>query len=171
MQRILGVDPGSRCTGYGIIWVKGSQMGCITHGYIRTQTNETADRLHEIFSGLSNIIAEYQPHTSAIEKVFMHQNVQSALKLGQARGALMVALANAGLAVAEYSPREVKQATVGYGAASKGQIQHMVSSLLQLKEKPQADAADALAIAICHSSMQHFRDKLSKATVTAGEGA
>ena len=101
----------------------------------------------------------------------MHQNAQSALKLGQARGVALVSAANNDIPVYEYSARQIKQAVVGYGAASKAQVQHMICSLLKLDEKPQADAADALAIALCHGNTQHLTNKLQRATITAGEGS
>lgn len=162
-QIILGIDPGSRVTGYGLIWTERSKQGCITHGCIRTLAEDFSDRLHEIYSNLKTLIEEYRPHEAAIEKVFVQKNVQSALKLGQARGAALVAMASMGLKVAEYSPREIKQATVGYGAASKEQIQQMVTSLLQLKIKPPTDAADALAIALCHANCRLLKQRLAVA--------
>ncbi len=110
-----------------------------------------AQRLQEIFQSLSQLIAEFQPDTLAIEKVFMHRNADAALKLGQARGAAIVAAVNAGLAVYEYSPNAIKQAVVGHGHADKIQVQHMVRVLLNLPGTPQADAADALAVALCHA--------------------
>ncbi len=163
-QIILGIDPGSRCTGYGLIWTQGSEQGCIAHGCIRTESESFADRLVEIYSNLLKIISEYKPHEGAIERVFVQKNVQSALKLGQARGVALVAMAIQGLQVAEYSPREIKQAAVGYGAADKEQVQRMVSALLQLKTKPQADAADALAIAVCHANTRLLASQMLNAT-------
>lgn len=149
---ILGVDPGSRITGYAVIWVSGNQQGCITHGTIQLKEPEFSDRLHTIFSQLCDIITTYQPTESAIESVFIKNNVASALKLGQARGAAIVACAHHHLPVAEYSPREIKQASVGYGNADKKQVQEMVKMLFQLTKAPTADAADALAIALCHAN-------------------
>ena len=168
-QIILGIDPGSRITGYGLIWIEGSKQGCIEHGTIRTISENFSDRLHEIYSQLKTIIQTYQPSEAAIEQVFVQKNVQSALKLGQARGAAIVAMASEGLFVAEYSAREIKQATVGYGAASKEQMQHMVSSLLQLKSTPPSDAADALAIALCHANGRLLKQRLAKAGVKMEE--
>ncbi len=170
MRRIiLGIDPGSRVTGYGLVWSEGSKQGCIGHGCIRTVSENFSDRLHEIYVQLKVVIQEHQPHEAAIEQVFVQKNVQSALKLGQARGAALVALATCGLAVAEYSAREIKQATVGYGAASKAQMQSMICSLLQLKTTPPSDAADALAIALCHANCRLLKQRLAKAGVKMEE--
>ena len=157
---ILGIDPGSRCTGYGIIWVEGSHQGHIAHGVIRTDFEEMEKRLYQIYETLSRLIDEHQPHEAAIEQIFMNQNPQSALKLGQARGAALVAIASKQLSLSEYSPREVKQAVVGYGAAEKKQIQHMIGSLLSLKKTISSDAADALAIALCHANSRQLRNKI-----------
>ena len=136
---ILGIDPGSCITGYGIIQVEGSQLSYLDSGCIK------------IFIGLQSVVQQYTPSEAAIEQVFMHINANAALKLGQARGAALVAAALAKLIVSEYSARQVKQSVVGYGAANKQQVQHMVRLLLNLDRSPQADAADALAIAICHA--------------------
>lgn len=149
--RLLGVDPGSRITGFGIILLENRQHRYLSSGCIRTEGGEMAGRLQEIFQGLSQLIQEFQPHMLAIEKVFMHRNADAALKLGQARGAALVAATNAGLAVHEYTPNEIKQAVVGHGHADKRQVQHMVRVLLNLPATPQADAADALAVALCHA--------------------
>ncbi len=157
---ILGIDPGSRITGYGVIQLKGSKPIYLTSGCIRIAEHSVNKRLHYIYRGLSEIIAIYQPHEVAIEQIFMHQNANSALKLGQARGAAIVAIADRPLA--EYSARQIKQAVVGYGAARKEQVQQMIQVLLNLSGNPQADAADALAIAICHAhSRQGLASKLA----------
>lgn len=151
MTLILGIDPGSRITGYGVIRTHGQRQEYITSGCIRTQsTAGLAGRLRDIFEGVSEIISEFQPQQLAIEKVFMARSADSALKLGQARGAAIVAAATLGLDVFEYEARKVKQAVVGTGAADKKQVQHMVRLLLKLPAEPQEDAADALAIALCH---------------------
>lgn len=147
MTIILGIDPGSRQTGFGIIKTQGNQHQYITSGCLFL-TGHASDRLQKIFSGIQELILKYNPHEAAIEQIFMHQNPNSALKLGQARGAAIVAL---NLPLAEYSARQVKQSVVGYGAAKKEQVQHMVKRLLNLSEELQADAADALAIALCHA--------------------
>jgi crossover junction endodeoxyribonuclease RuvC len=159
MTTIIGIDPGSRITGYGIIHVTGNQSRYVASGCLPLSGETPAARLQEIFSKLTDIVHRYQPQEAAIEQVFMHVNVSSALKLGQARGAAIVALGI--LPVAEYSARQVKQAIVGYGAAKKEQIQHMVQCLLNLPNKLQADEADALAIALCHA---HTRTNLGALT-------
>lgn len=153
---ILGIDPGSRTTGYGVIKITGTKLSYITSGCIRIQGEKINLRLQQIYQGLSQIINTYQPHEGAIEKIFMSQNAGSALKLGQARGAAIVAVVDRPLA--EYSARQVKQAVVGHGAASKEQVQQMIQVLLNLSGIPQADAADALAVAVCHA---HSRQGLS----------
>lgn len=153
MAIILGVDPGSRITGYGVIRAEGRHIEYIDSGCIRVGEKPMAERLQTIFQSLATLIGEYRPQEFAIEQVFMARNPDSALKLGQARGAAIVSAANSGLAVHEYSARQVKQAVVGKGGADKSQVQHMVQVLLSLSRKPQADAADALAIAMCHAHM------------------
>ena len=153
MAIILGVDPGSRITGYGIIRAEGRLIEYIDSGCIRVGEKPMAERLQTIFQSLATLIGEYRPEQFAIEQVFMARNPDSALKLGQARGAAIVSAANSGLPVHEYSARQVKQAVVGKGGADKAQVQHMVQALLSLSRKPQADAADALAIALCHAHM------------------
>lgn len=153
MAIILGVDPGSRITGYGVIRADGRHIEYIDSGCIRVGEKLMAERLQTIFQSLATLIGEYRPEEFAIEQVFMARNPDSALKLGQARGAAIVSAANSGLAVHEYSARQVKQAVVGKGGADKSQVQHMVQVLLSLSRKPQADAADALAIAMCHAHM------------------
>lgn len=151
MAVILGIDPGSRITGYGIIRSNGNRHQYISSGCIRTQQANFPERLHLIFQGVTQIIQQYQPQYVAIEQVFMAKNPDSALKLGQARGAAIVAAVHQQLPVAEYTARQVKQSVVGSGAADKTQVQHMVTHLLQLNGVPQADAADALAVALCHA--------------------
>ncbi len=149
MTTIIGIDPGSRHTGYGVIKLTEQQSVYVTSGCIHLDNEQKLpERLQKIFSGLQEIIGLHQPIEAAIEQVFMHENPGSALKLGQARGAAIVALT---IPVAEYSARQVKQAVVGYGAAKKDQVQQMVMRLLNITEKLQADAADALAIALCHA--------------------
>ena len=151
MTRILGIDPGSIITGYGIIDSEGNHTRYVTHGCIRVNCDALPDKLRHIFDQITLLAGEFQPVELAIEKVFMHKNADSALKLGQVRGVAMLAASSAGLEVAEYSPLSIKSAVVGYGRAEKQQVQHMVTRLLNLAEVPEpADAADALAIAICH---------------------
>ena len=154
MAIILGIDPGSRLTGYGVVRQTGQKFEYIASGCIRLTLNDIPDRLKQIFDGVSQIIAQTQPTMFAIEQVFMARNADSALKLGQARGAAIVAAKHAGLEVYEYSARQVKQSVVGTGAADKAQVQHMVRTLLKLPANPQADAADALAVALCHGHTQ-----------------
>ncbi|MDP5210721.1 crossover junction endodeoxyribonuclease RuvC [Microbulbifer sp. 2205BS26-8] len=150
MTRILGVDPGSRKTGYGIIDVKRSSARYVASGVIRIPEGPLPQRLKLIFDAVSQIAEQYRPVQMAIENVFMSKSAGSALKLGQARGAAIVAGTHWGLEVAEYEARKVKQAVVGNGAADKLQVQHMVKTLLSLPASPQEDAADALAVALCH---------------------
>ncbi|TVP55550.1 MAG: crossover junction endodeoxyribonuclease RuvC [Halomonadaceae bacterium] len=161
MTIILGVDPGSRITGYGVIRAEGSRLTYIDSGCIRMKEDTMAVRLQTIYAGLAEIIAEYRPEEFAIEQVFLSRNVDSALKLGQARGVAMVCAANAGLAVNEYAARQVKQAIVGKGSADKVQVQHMVQAIMELPRRPQEDAADALGIAICHAHMRQSLARLS----------
>ncbi|ALO35108.1 Holliday junction resolvase [Colwellia sp. MT41] len=153
MKIILGIDPGSRFTGYGVIKQENRQLTYLGSGCIKalSQGDELASRLQTIFAGISEIIIQFKPDMFAIEQVFMGVNPGGALKLGQARGAAIVAATNTGLTISEYSARQIKQAVVGTGAADKSQVQHMVKTLLKLPGTPQADAADALAVAICHA--------------------
>lgn len=160
--RILGIDPGSRITGFGVIELRGGKLHYVSSGCIRTQGDEMAGRLKEIFDGVREVVTRYAPQTMAIERVFMSRNADSALKLGQARGAAICATVFHDLPVSEYSATEIKQAVVGKGNAAKQQVQHMVTALLNLPGTPQADAADALAVAMCHShimSTQHYIHK------------
>jgi len=149
--RILGIDPGSRITGFGVIEREGSRVVYVESGCIRAGDGDFAGRLKTIFDGLRDIVALYAPEQVAIEQVFMHRNPDSALKLGQARGAAICAVMSMGLNISEYTPSEIKQATVGKGNAAKEQVQHMVTAMLKLPGTPQADAADALAVALCHN--------------------
>lgn len=156
MTIILGIDPGSRVTGYGLIRQVGQKIEYIDSGCIRTVPHhELSQKLLQIYDGICQLMDHYSPEEVAIEQVFMHQNPNSALKLGHARGVAMVAAASHRVTVSEYSAREIKQTVVGYGAAEKSQVGHMVVNLLALNKAPQTDAADALAIAICHSHMRH----------------
>jgi crossover junction endodeoxyribonuclease RuvC len=149
---ILGIDPGSRITGYGIISKQGNRLIHVDNGAIFTQSaKDFPQRLEKIFTGLSAIIAQYQPTAVAVENVFLAKNAQSALKLGQARGAAIVAAVSLGLPVFEYTALQVKQAVVGTGRAEKTQVQHMIKALLNLPEVAQEDASDALAVAVCHA--------------------
>ncbi|QSX35265.1 crossover junction endodeoxyribonuclease RuvC [Shewanella avicenniae] len=150
MPIILGIDPGSRITGYGVIQCQGRHQIYLGSGCIRTASDDLPQRLQQIFMGISEIIRQYQPEQMAIEKVFLAKNADSALKLGQARGAAIVAATNAGLPVSEYTATQIKSAVVGTGRAQKTQVQHMITQILKLPGKPQADAADALSVAVCH---------------------
>ncbi len=152
MSIILGIDPGSRVTGYGVINTVGSKHEYIASGCIRVKGETLPEKLKYIFDGVNQIIETYIPQEMAIEQVFMSKNADSALKLGQARGAAMVAGTFHDLPVFEYAARRVKQSVVGKGSADKTQVQHMVTLLLKLAATPQADAADALAIALCHAN-------------------
>jgi len=149
-MRVLGIDPGSRITGYGVIAAEGRTLSFVAAGRIRAPAGAVPVRLGKIYQGVGDLIATYRPDALAIEDVFLAQNPQSALKLGQARGVAIAAAVAAELGVFEYSARKVKKAVVGTGRATKEQVQHMVRVLLNLKGQPGADAADALAIAICH---------------------
>jgi crossover junction endodeoxyribonuclease RuvC len=148
--RVLGIDPGSRTTGYGVIELQRGQSVYVASGCVRARQSDLAARLGEIYAGIVELIAQHRPDAVAVEQVFMARNANSALKLGQARGAALAAVVTIGLPVSEYAARRVKQAVTGTGAASKAQVQHMVCRLLKLRSAPSADAADALAIAICH---------------------
>lgn len=155
MALILGIDPGSRKTGFGIINVLGSKHEYVTSGVIRLPVDENLpERLKVIFDCITELIETHSPQQVAVEQVFMAKNPGSALKLGQARGAAVVACVNQNVDVFEYSALQIKQAVVGTGAAKKEQVQHMVKTLLKLPAVPQEDAADALAAAICHAHTQ-----------------
>ncbi len=168
MIRILGIDPGSRLTGYGLIDCEGNASRYVASGCLQVSGDTLSDRLGLIFRELSELVAEFRPQQFAIESVFMHRNADSALKLGQARGAAICAAVTSSLPVAEYAPREIKQAVVGKGGADKQQVQHMVRVLLNLVETPQADAADALAIALCHSFRDQALQRVAQATLLSG---
>ncbi|MES2142547.1 MAG: crossover junction endodeoxyribonuclease RuvC [Pseudomonadota bacterium] len=160
MSIILGIDPGSRFTGYGIIQSEKSQLSYLDSGCIKLGNSPFSERLEKIFTSLQTLLTQYKPTEAAIEQVFFHVNPNAALKLGQARGAAIVAAAVAKLTVSEYSARQVKQSVVGYGAANKQQVQHMVRMLLNLTSTPQVDAADALAVALCHAQSKPLQSSL-----------
>jgi crossover junction endodeoxyribonuclease RuvC len=164
MALILGVDPGSRKTGFGIINAVGSQLEYVVSGCIRLPDVELPERLGLIFHSLNEIIETHSPQQVAVEQVFFAKNAASALKLGQARGAAIVAAVSHGLEVAEYSARQIKHAVVGRGAADKQQVQMMVTALLKLNAAPQEDAADALAAALCHAHTQQSLIQMAGAT-------
>ncbi|MHB1184129.1 MAG: crossover junction endodeoxyribonuclease RuvC [Deltaproteobacteria bacterium HGW-Deltaproteobacteria-16] len=151
--RILGIDPGSRATGYGVIDCQGHALTFVTCGVIRTSEKKPfPERLEEIYDGIREVIAAYKPQLAGIEDIFTAINPRSALKLGHARGVLILAARQHGLLLEEYSPTVVKQAVAGYGQAPKEQVQHMVRVLLKLVASPSQDAADALAVAICRAN-------------------
>jgi crossover junction endodeoxyribonuclease RuvC len=154
--RILGLDPGSRATGFAVLDCNGSSTAYVASGAIRTSAPSFPRRLEEIFSGVASLVAEHRPDEVAIERVFMHRNPDSALKLGQARGAALCGTFSGGARVFEYAAREVKLAVVGTGAAQKEQVQLMVRQLLKLTGALGPDAADALAIALCHANTRRL---------------
>lgn len=163
MTRILGIDPGSRITGYGVVESGPRGLRYVASGCIRVQSDNFPERLKQIFDGVTEVIALYQPQQMAIEQVFMHKNADSALKLGQARGAAICASMNQQLPVFEYAARQVKQALVGKGSAEKQQVQHMVKILLSIQGEMQIDASDALAIGLCHSHYQETAKRMQQA--------
>ena len=151
MAVILGIDPGSRKTGFGVVQAHKGKASYLTSGIIRLPVDEPiGPRLGVLFASLNQIIDEFRPDQLAIEQVFLARSADAAIKLGQARGAAMVACVARDMSVHEYSARQIKQAVVGTGAASKEQVQHMVKTLLKLPAAPKEDAADALAAALCH---------------------
>jgi len=149
--RVLGIDPGSVITGYGIIDSNGARSVYVAHGHIRVKGDSFPDRLGHIHSAINEIVDEYNPERVAIEQIFVSTNPMSALKLGQARGAAITAVVSQGLPVSEYAARSVKQVVTGSGSSDKTQVQTMVKALLGLNRPVQVDAADGLAIAICHA--------------------
>jgi crossover junction endodeoxyribonuclease RuvC len=167
--RILGIDPGSQATGFGLIdWCDGDARYVVS-GAIRTSGAAFAPRLRQIFDGVLELVREYRPAEVAIERVFMHRNADSALKLGQARGAAICAVYSGASALYEYAPREVKLAIVGQGGAQKEQVQLMVRNLLRLQGELGADAADAIGLALCHAYSRGVREAVGSA-VTVLEG-
>lgn len=160
MARVLGIDPGSRVTGYGVIETNGSQSRHLASGCIRTQQKEFPLRLGEIYQGIRQVLLEFKPEQVAVEQVFVSNNASSALKLGQARGAAITAAVVLELPVFEYSAKSVKQALVGNGGAEKEQVQHMVRILLSMQGKMALDQSDALAIALCHAHTHAAFSKL-----------
>jgi crossover junction endodeoxyribonuclease RuvC len=155
--RILGLDPGSRRTGFGVIDCRGPENVHFTHGCISASGATLADRLRVIFEGVRELVALHRPQEVAVEQVFINRNADSALKLGQARGAVLCAVPD-GLPVFEYAPRAIKLAVVGFGGAEKRQVAHMIRALLRLEGRIAADASDALAIAVCHAHSRRLRE-------------
>lgn len=157
MVKILGIDPGTAITGYGLIETAGSRSSLLDYGCIRTAAGQLMpQRLQKLYHGMLQLLVEHQPEQVAVEKLFFNRNISTAIPVGQARGVLLLACAEHGIMVAEYTPLQVKQAVVGYGRAEKQQIQFMVARLLHMKTPPKSDdAADALAIALTHAQFFH----------------
>lgn len=167
-RRILGIDPGSRLTGFGVLDFAGDRPTYVASGTVRTPEGSFPDRLKRIFVSVGEIVEKYRPDIVAIESVFMARNAGSALKLGHARSAALCATFAFDVEVFEYAPREIKQAIVGNGSASKEQVQHMIVSLLQLDGAPSSDAADALAAAICHGHQRTLISRFNRGSSMAG---
>jgi crossover junction endodeoxyribonuclease RuvC len=163
--RVLGIDPGSQCTGFGVLDALGPRLTYVASGVIRTPDGEFAARLCEIFTCIRTVVAQYRPQEIAIERVFVNRNPDSALKLGQARGAAICGTIDANAEVFEYATRQIKQAVVGTGSAEKAQVQLMMRSILKLEGPVAADAADALAAAVCHALRGRVRASLTQAAV------
>ncbi len=163
MTRVLGIDPGSRITGYGVIESDGTRSRHLGSGCIRTASGNFPQRLGEIFTGLREVLLEWQPQEVAIEQVFVSRNASSALKLGQARGAAISAIVTLDLPVFEYTPAAVKQGLVGNGRAEKEQVQHMVRVILSMQGRMGLDESDALAIALCHAHSNATRKLIGEA--------
>jgi crossover junction endodeoxyribonuclease RuvC len=157
-MRILGLDPGTASTGYGIIDSIDGRLSLVTYGVIKTAARKSASiRLQSIYNEVNKLIAQYQPDGAGVEELFFGRNVTTAISVGQARGVLLLALANANIPVGEYSPPKIKDAVTGYGKADKAQVQLMVRNLLDLEETPRPDdAADGLAVAITHFQYQRY---------------
>ncbi|MBT5223791.1 MAG: crossover junction endodeoxyribonuclease RuvC [Gammaproteobacteria bacterium] len=162
MVRILGIDPGSRLTGFGVIDETATGYQYLASGCLRIKGDNFPLRLKQIFAGISDIVEEYKPTEMAIEQVFMHKNADSALKLGQARGAAICAVQLFDIPVFEYAARQVKQAVVGKGSADKLQVQQMVKILLGISGELQIDASDALSISLCHANFQQTQRRLQQ---------
>ena len=162
--RVLGIDPGSQRTGFGVLDAVGPRLTYVASGVIRTAKGEFADRLCEIFRCVQTLVAQYRPHEIAIERVFVNRNPDSALKLGQARGAAICGTVDANAEVFEYATRQIKQAVVGSGSAEKSQVSLMMKSILRLDGPLPSDAADALAAAVCHALRGRVRDSLRAAS-------
>jgi crossover junction endodeoxyribonuclease RuvC len=167
-QRILGIDPGSRLTGFGVLDFVGDTPAYVASGTVESKDGPFADRLRQIFDSVGDIVCQFEPDIVVIESVFMHKNAGSALKLGHARSAAICATFQHGLDVFEYAPREIKQAVVGTGSATKEQVQHMVVSILNLAGVPAPDAADALAAALCHGNQRRIHAQLGTGAAIAG---
>jgi crossover junction endodeoxyribonuclease RuvC len=165
--RVLGVDPGSQRTGFGIIDVAGPSLSYVASGVIRTAEGEFCARLHEIFRCMRDLVSQYRPQEIAIERVFVNRNPDSALKLGQARGAAICGAVDSNAQVFEYAPRQIKMAVVGTGNAEKKQVELMIKRMLKLEGKVAADAADALATAVCHALGRSMQQAMQRARARA----
>jgi crossover junction endodeoxyribonuclease RuvC len=163
--RVLGLDPGSLRTGFGVIDLQASGEAHVASGCIRATGTDLARRLGQIHQAVVQLIAQYQPTEVAIERVFMHRNADSALKLGQARGAALCAVVGHGASVHEYAPRAIKLAVVGSGSADKAQVSHMVQALLRIAAPATEDESDALAIALCHSAARRILHRVARSGV------
>lgn len=166
--RILGIDPGSRLTGFGVLDFEADNASYVASGTVQSIDGDFPVRLKRIFDSISEIVAEFRPDAVAIESVFVHRNAGSALKLGHARSAAICATFETDVEVFEYAPREIKQAVVGTGSATKDQVQHMVVTILNLDGEPSTDAADALATALCHGHQRRLNARLSADPAFAG---
>ena len=154
---VLGVDPGSRVTGYGLVEKNALQMTCLHVGTFGTSLNRPFfERIYEIFQAMTEIMSRFRPEEMAIEDLFFHKNLQSAMKIGHARGAVLIAAVQNHVKIFEYSPLEIKKSVVGYGRASKEQVRSMTQAILKLKTLPPLDASDALATAICHLNWTRY---------------
>ena len=164
-MRILGLDPGTATVGYGLIEIEDGQPSLVTYGVLSTSPEDgsTARRLQLVYQGLNELLEQYRPDAAAVEELFFGRNITTAIRVGQARGVLLLALANAGIPVAEYSPPKIKEAVSGYGKASKQQVQFMVQNMLDLDEIPRPDdAADGLAVALTHYQYYRFESMVSE---------
>jgi crossover junction endodeoxyribonuclease RuvC len=162
-MRVLGIDPGTAITGYGVVEEEAGELKVVAFGAIRTPAKQPLPtRLQTIYRGVRNLVEDWEPSSAAVEELFFSSNVRTAMSVGQARGVTLLALIDAGLSIAEYTPLTVKQAVTGYGSADKAQIQEMVRLLLGLAEAPKPDdAADALAVAICHLHSARLDERIA----------
>lgn len=165
--RVLGIDPGSQRTGFGVLDAAGSRLTYVASGVIRTQEGDFATRLCEIYRCMQGLVSQYRPQEIAIERVFVNRNADSALKLGQARGAAICGTADSNASVFEYAPRQIKLAVVGSGSAEKTQVALMMKSILRLDGRIASDAADALAAAVCHALRGRARMSVMRAASRA----
>jgi crossover junction endodeoxyribonuclease RuvC len=148
---VLGVDPGSRVTGYGLVEKRDRQLICLDSGTVTTSAHlPFYERIHQIFRAMTRIMERYTPNEMSVEDMFFHKNLQSSMKIGHARGAVLIAAVECGIRIFEYSPLEIKKSVVGYGRATKEQVRAMIQIMLKLKKPPVLDASDALAAAVCH---------------------